>query len=78
MYGEFFVFHNCWTPLSPSRWTQQTMDELLEKGDKLYLEVSTESSNTYWSTDDIPLKADSKHIVMGSLFHGTFERNNLE
>ena len=37
------------------KWTQSTLDDILDKGDSLYWDITSDSkSMTYFSVDDIP------------------------
>ena len=56
---------------SPSTWTIEKLDQILDDGDKLY--CTLQGKNPYLSLDDIPLTIDGVGLsvvntVQGSLF----------
>ncbi|KAH3844785.1 hypothetical protein DPMN_087047 [Dreissena polymorpha] len=62
--------------LSPLKWTTQTMNQILEAGDKLY--TNTYCSHKYWCYDDIPEFIDSIGVKKCQSFHGYLNSIKLE
>ncbi|KAL4224895.1 hypothetical protein ACF0H5_015591 [Mactra antiquata] len=61
-----------------SRWVQETMDLILQTGDKLYVQLSSMSGNTYFSIDDIPQTVLSTNISKSFPICGTIFRQDSD
>lgn len=56
----------------PSQWTKESLDNILDKGDKMYTNLNNKA---YMSIDDIPTIYDEFTLHISEPVHGTLYKN---